>query len=92
MKHALLAATITLGALAGPAFAAPGRGTFNQLSQTPPAVGPGASSPLFNNDRGTFTGTAIVPDAVTPAPEPAEWALMLAGLAVVGWTARRRMA
>jgi PEP-CTERM motif-containing protein len=26
---------------------------------------------------------------VTPVPEPSEWAMMLAGLAVVGWMVRR---
>lgn len=27
---------------------------------------------------------------VTPVPEPAQWGMMLAGLGLVGWTARRR--
>lgn len=30
--------------------------------------------------------------AVSPVPEPAEWATMVAGLGVVGWVARRRRA
>ena len=33
---------------------------------------------------------ALVPTIVTPAPEPETYALMLAGLGVVGWAARRR--
>jgi hypothetical protein len=31
-----------------------------------------------------------VQSSVTPVPEPHEWAMMLAGLGLVGWVARRR--
>ena len=37
--------------------------------------------------RSSFTYS---PAAVTPVPEPGTYALMLAGLGVLGWGARRR--
>jgi hypothetical protein len=51
-----------------------------------------------NSDFGAFTGSitgAAIGDtatigSVSPIPEPAEWAMMLAGLGVVSWAAKRR--
>ena len=49
----------------------------------------------------TVTGTALSSPAIggsynlmvaAPVPEPHEWAMMLAGLGLVGWAARRRKA
>ena len=39
---------------------------------------------FHENNSGSFDVT------VTPVPEPHEWAMMLAGLGLVGWVARRR--
>ena len=43
----------------------------------------------FRTDLGQFALDNIALD-VTPVPEPAEWALMLAGLTAVAGVARRR--
>jgi len=50
---------------------------------------------LVNGGSGWFNGQLTptsTPFDVTPVPEPSEWALMLAGLAVVGGVAKRRQA
>ncbi len=47
----------------------------------------------YKNDIGNATWTLAQDGALTftaPVPEPGEWALMLSGLALVGWAARRR--
>ena len=40
--------------------------------------------------NGAFKGYNFAVDAVTSVPEPETWGLMLSGLALVGWAARRR--
>lgn len=40
--------------------------------------------------NGAFQGYNFALDAVTSVPEPETWGFMLSGLALVGWTARRR--
>ncbi len=57
---------------------------------------PGAFStePLGLNDRGQITGLYIDPNGIhgfvaTPAPEPAAWALLLAGVGLLGAALRR---
>jgi hypothetical protein len=40
--------------------------------------------------NGGFGGVGTVDVITTPVPEPHEWAMMLAGLGLVGWAARRR--
>jgi hypothetical protein len=55
---------------------------------------------LYSGDDELASGfdicsAGICPDSdlvfrVTPVPEPAQWAMMLAGLGLVGWAARRR--
>src|SRR5690606_41930251 len=47
------------------------------------------------NDLGQITGTGVFNGQtrgflLTPVPEPGTWALLLGGLGLVGWTARRR--
>lgn len=46
------------------------------------------SAGLFNGEN--FTRPAFFAAAVDPVPEPETYAMMLAGLGLVGWTARRR--
>lgn len=65
---------------------------------TPFAV-PGAdtTSGFGLNLAGQTTGLYVVGNAVhgfiaTPTPEPASWALMLAGFGAIGWSSRRRQA
>ena len=50
--------------------------------------GEGISNPLSTNQigRAKANGGGVV----TPVPEPSEWAMMLAGLALVGFIAKRR--
>lgn len=49
----------------------------------------GLSLPAGNAYIG-LDNVSVVPGAVNPVPEPETYALMLAGLGVVGWAARRR--
>jgi hypothetical protein len=57
---------------------------------------PGAPRPQFVTTRQTITGpaAALLPPhstaAVVEAPEPGTWAMMLGGLAIIGFAARRR--
>ncbi len=47
----------------------------------------GISDPLDTNQIGR---AKVNHSVVTPVPEPSEWAMMLAGLALVGFIAKRR--
>lgn len=49
---------------------------------------PGAYTPA-NADIPTATGRLVVSQGVAPVPEPGEWAMLAAGLAVAGGFARR---
>ncbi len=88
---------VLLDGIALASFATPTGQDFLQRSVTGPLLAAGTDHIL------TFQGTNLDGDdntafidavalAAAPVPEPGEWALMLAGLAVVGWTARRRKA
>jgi hypothetical protein len=47
------------------------------------------NAPLNNGQNQGFAHPMPRVGSVTPVPEPSEWALMLAGLALVGWIVRR---
>ena len=72
----------------------PSLGTFSLFSSEALFLGPGtytlrfASSAPAGQDRTTFIDNVAI--NVSPVPEPHEWAMMLAGLGLVGWAARRR--
>lgn len=69
---------------------------------TPPVDGTGATTLDFLNsalltgiivpEGATFTSASGAPYSVTAVPEPGEWAMLLAGLGLVAWRARRRTA
>jgi len=58
---------------------------YGPLSGKPQESGIGNS--LNTNQIGRPKGN---PGAVTPVPEPSQWAMMLAGLALVGFIVKRR--
>jgi hypothetical protein len=101
MKRPLKTLTLTLClAAATTAFAAENpnaRGTRDsfyfgsQQSQQPQRFGAGMSS-TTPSSQGSGNGIAR-PNAsfgaVSPVPEPSEWALLLAGLALVGYIVKR---
>jgi hypothetical protein len=79
----------------------PVMGTVNLLGHATvqPALSGGATdfslrnSTLLSGAEG-YSYNNVMPGtwSVTPVPEPHEWAMMLAGLGMVGWVARRRIA
>lgn len=85
-----------------PATVAGSEPSFSQVAALPSGQ-PVATGPSL---PGSFTGGGLTPPpggglggipplppgVTTPVPEPETWALMLAGLATVGWVARRRRA
>ena len=94
-----LALALTLG-LASVAFAqkdsplgrgGPDRDPFGGGSLTAPA--PRSGGDLARNSFGQSGLGRAAPRSgvvtVTPVPEPGQWAMMLAGLALVGWIVRR---
>jgi hypothetical protein len=96
--YRILAAALTLG-LASTAFAQgtnpTGRGgadrdPFGAGSVT---AGPRSTTDLGNNTFGQHGMGRATPRTtvvtVTPVPEPSQWAMMLAGLGLVGWIVRR---
>jgi hypothetical protein len=79
---------------AGPDNTAVGRVSFNRGAEAAPAMGS-----VFNAVPASLSpASASSPDVVTtvttrltpPVPEPAEWAMLVAGLILVGAVARRR--
>ncbi len=90
MKSVLLAAALVAAAPVLAIEQYPTQQTFNSVAQRPRIIEDNIV-PLINNDRGSAVGLPL-PAAVTPAPETGEWAMILAGLAVVGYVARRRKA
>lgn len=99
--YATLALVLTLGA-ATAAFAqgnptgrgSPDRDPFGQGSITTPAPRVGSAedfgrSRIGQSGMGRATPRSGGAATVTPVPEPGQWAMMLAGLALVGWIVRR---
>lgn len=97
--YATLALVLTLGA-ASAAFAqanptgrgGPDRDPFGagSLSAPAPRIGAGdiGRSSIGQSGLGRAQPRGGVA-TVTPVPEPGQWAMMLAGLALVGWIVRR---
>lgn len=59
-----------------------------QTAITHSAPRPAITNPL-NTATTTRTTTRTATSRVTPVPEPSQWAMMLAGLALVGFIVRR---
>lgn len=84
------AATFAMAQTSGPTNAV----TRGGLERDPFASGPLSGSPRDAIIRDGFTNAASRDTPrnhapVTPVPEPSQWALMLAGLALVGFIIRR---
>jgi cation transport regulator ChaC len=94
--YRILALAISLG-VASVAFAQANPHQRGGADRDPFGVGSVTASPRSEDfGRNTFgqhglkraqPRTSVV--AVTPVPEPGQWAMMLAGLALVGWIVRR---
>jgi hypothetical protein len=90
-RWAAIAATLFATTLAfGQAAPAPGG---NPLSRGESVFngglkGPNMSSPL-NTNAGIGRPATRYGAAVTPVPEPSQWLMMLAGLGILGFIARR---
>jgi hypothetical protein len=69
---------------------------FSAGAQTAAQTAGSSGNPMMRGDRTSFSysGTLKRPTAqfgpVTPVPEPSEWAMLLVGLAFVGWIVRRK--
>lgn len=87
MKAFLAVAATLIALAASPAGAIEtSPDTFNSLAGGGSIIGSLNTDPdMMWNNRGV-----LVLDEVTPAPEPGEWAMILAGFGVVGFAARRR--
>ena len=94
--HRILALAFSLG-VASVAFAQANPHHRGGADRDPFGVGSVTAAPRSEDfGRSTFgqhglgraqPRTSVV--AVTPVPEPGQWAMMLAGLALVGWIVRR---
>lgn len=95
--YRILALAFSLG-VASVAFAQAGNPTHRGGADRDPfGVGSVTAGPRSEDFGRTTFGqhglkrpqprTSVV--AVTPVPEPGQWAMMLAGLALVGWIVRR---
>lgn len=97
-QYRILAAAVTLG-LASAAFAQSGNPISRGSPERDPFRAGSLSAPSPRSEeigRSNFgqsglsrakPRTSVV--SVTPVPEPGQWAMMLAGLALVGWIVRR---
>ena len=91
-QYRAIAVAFALSA-ATPLFAqtSPQPSSPNPLARSEVFLAPGGQPQIFG--QGTFANTGIGRPGsgaqVTPVPEPSQWALMLAGLALVGFIARR---
>jgi hypothetical protein len=59
-----------------------------------PAIQPGGNGPLANTQLSsplTAWKPLAPPGPLTPVPEPSEWAMLLIGLALVGFIVRRNV-
>jgi hypothetical protein len=64
---------------------------FRQYDESPNMTGPSLYGSLrFNSSIGLHTLDNGIPGTVTPVPEPETYAMMLAGLGLIGFVARRR--
>ena len=84
------AATLAMAQTSGPTNAVSRGGP----ERDPFASGPLSGSPRDEMIRGPFTNDVARAKPrsqapVTPVPEPSQWALMLAGLALVGYLVKR---
>jgi hypothetical protein len=101
MRRHYRALALAISLVATPfAFAQSGGGSSNSISRSPggevffyqPLQGQARSGTL---GRDVFANTGIGrpnprnQHQVTPVPEPSQWAMMLAGLALVGFVVRR---
>lgn len=86
-RWAALAATLLATTLAMGAPATPGG---NPLQRRDPSIFNGGigAAPL-NTNTGIGRPATRYPAAVTPVPEPSQWLMMLAGLGILGFIARR---
>lgn len=94
--YRILALALSLG-VASVAFAQANPSHRGGADRDPFGVGSVTAGPRSEDfGRNTFgqhglkraqPRTSVV--AVTPVPEPGQWAMMLAGLALVGWIVRR---
>jgi len=92
MRTIYRAVVIAFGVAAGAALAQQG-GTAAQGNSNPFARGD-KNSFFYGNLQGPLSSQSLarpLPHVtpVTPVPEPSEWALMAAGLALVGYIVRR---
>lgn len=96
--YRILALAVTLG-LASTAFAQGSNPNSRGGAERDPfgagsvTAGPRSTAPMGNNTFGQSGLARPTPRStvvtVTPVPEPSQWAMMLAGLGLVGWMVRR---
>ncbi|MEO7744107.1 MAG: PEPxxWA-CTERM sorting domain-containing protein [Usitatibacter sp.] len=94
--YRILAVALTLG-LASTAFAqASNPNSRGGADRDPFGAGSITSGPHSTVGSNTFGQSGLARPAprttvatVTPVPEPSQWAMMLAGLGLVGWMVRR---
>ena len=95
-KYQILATALTIG-LASTAFAQGSNpNSRGGADRDPFGAGSVASGPRSTVGNNTFGQSGLARPAprttvvtVTPVPEPSQWAMMLAGLGLVGWMVRR---
>lgn len=93
MRHfyRTLAVAVSVGFAA---FAAAQTSTAPTVRTAPSTITNAQPRPAITNPLNTSTATRTAPRTststrVTPVPEPSQWAMMLAGLALVGFIVRR---